>query len=93
MNLLIPSVGRKGYLVEQLRSAMRRRGGRLFGADLSDQAPGLRHVDGRIQLPPFGSDSYWPAVDELLVDNGIGAVIPVRDAELVGWAERAEMGR
>jgi carbamoyl-phosphate synthase large subunit len=92
MNLLIPSVGRKGYLVEQLRAAMHRRGGRLFGADLSDHAPGMRHVDGRIRLPPFGSDGYWPAVEELLVGNDIGAVIPVRDAELAGWAERAEAG-
>lgn len=93
MNLLVPSVGRKRYLCGALREALYARGGRLFGADLDDAAPALAELDLRIELPPFGTDDYWSSVDRAIHDCAIDAVLPVRGAELVAWAERAEAGR
>lgn len=89
----MPSVGRKRYLLGRLGAWLRDTGGQVFGADLTDQAPALRLVDREVRLPLFDDPGYWPAVDRLVDAERIDAVLPVRDAELAGWARRAESGQ
>lgn len=92
MNLLIPSVGNKRYLTQRVRNLVHAHGGRLFASDLNSDATAVPHADGLITLPSFGNDNYWSAVSAALQEFHITAVLPVRDAELLGWAERQATG-
>ncbi len=90
VNLLIPSVGNKRYLARRMRDAVQSRGGKLIVADIDSDAPAVEFADAFATLPPFGHAAYWSDVDAALADLDIVAVLPVREAELAGWAERAD---
>ncbi|MCP5304056.1 MAG: ATP-grasp domain-containing protein [Chromatiaceae bacterium] len=90
--LLIPSVGGKSDLVRLLGDAVRTRGGQLFGSDLNDAAPALAWLDRRLDLPGFDDPRFWAAVRAAVLEHRITGVVPVRDAELAGWAAQAEAG-
>ena len=92
MNVLIPSVGRKRYLVRMFLAALQSSGGRLFVSDVDGNAPALSEGGERVVLPRFDDATYWSVATGLIEARGIDAVLPVRDAELVGWAERGETG-
>ena len=90
MNVLLPAVGRKYQLAAMLKEALAKRGGRLIAADSSPNASGLHAADECVRLPPFDHAEFWHAADYLIREKAIDAVIPVRDAELAGWAGKAE---
>lgn len=95
MNVLIPSVGRKYLLALALRNALEKRGGTLIAADLTTGAAGGFGAHIRATLPPFDPDSpeFMRELDGLISERKIEAIIPVRDAELAGWAKLADSGR
>jgi len=93
MNILMPSAGRKYLLAGMLREALDARGGRLFASDASPFASGLVPAHEKVDLPRFDAPDFWSAASALLAQKAIDAVIPVRDAELAGWAEAFEAGR
>ena len=80
MNLLVPAVGNKRYLVKRLREAVQRRKGRLFGSDINPAAPALRDVDQVVNLPRFDVPGFWSALSRVLIEQHIDAVLPSRDA-------------
>lgn len=90
MNVLLPSVGRKYLLASMLREALAKRGGKLIAADASPYASGLTAADECVHLPPFEDEGFWEAALKVIRAKKIDAVIPVRDAELYGWAARVE---
>lgn len=92
MNLLVPSIGNKIYLARRLRQALSAGGGTLLASDRVADAPALDMADRRISLPRFGSKNFWQAVDRVVVEHRIDAILPARDVELAGWAGRAEAG-
>jgi carbamoyl-phosphate synthase large subunit len=93
MNLLVPAIGDKVDLARLLGQALHAQGGLLYGSDLSPAARALDRVDRRIDLPGFDAPEFWSVFDAVVRAERIDAVLPVRDAELVDWAERAESGR
>ncbi len=92
MNLLLPSIGNKVDLARLLGAAVRRRGGRLLGSDLSADAAALASVDIRVELPRFDDAAFWHVFAAVAREAGIDAVVPVRNEELPHWAQRAEAG-
>ena len=92
MNLLLPSIGNKLDLARLLGAAVRKRGGRLLGSDLSADAAALASVDLRVELPRFDDPTFWDVFAAVARDVGIDAVVPVRNEELPQWARRAEAG-
>lgn len=93
VRLLVPSIGRKRRLARLLRAELSRTDGVLLGSDLDPLAPALEDVDIAVGLPAFDADDYWEALDVVVREYAIDAVLPVRDAELVAWAKRSESGR
>jgi carbamoyl-phosphate synthase large subunit len=92
LRLLVPSIGRKRSLAKLLRAELSQTGGVLYGADTDSSAPALRDVDIPVNLPAFEAGNFWDVFNGVVREDAINAVIPVRDAELVGWAERSEAG-
>lgn len=90
MNVLLPSVGRKYLLASMLKEALAKRGGKLIAADSSPYASGFLAADERVRLPPFDDAGFWDAALQIIRKMKIDAVIPVRDAELYGWAVKLE---
>lgn len=86
MNILLTSVGRRGYLVQYFKEVLSA-GDRVFGADNSAYAPGLVYCDVRGLLPRVSDSGYVDAVLEFCVIHQIHVVIPLLDPELNLFAE------
>lgn len=91
--VLVTSAGRKRGLVSLLVDAAARLDGdlRVLTSDLDSNAPAHARGHGRVDLPPI--DAGGPLGTEvlrILIDHGIGMVVPTRDAELAFWAEHAQ---
>jgi carbamoyl-phosphate synthase large subunit len=87
-NVLITSLANKVPLVREVRKAINKlaAGGRIFGADCNAACTGRHFVDDFWQMPTI--DGLDP--DEVVSycqDNGIRAIIPTRDGELLFFAE------
>ena len=85
INTLLTSAGRRNYLVEYFREALRGRG-RVFAADAREGAPALQEADGVALVPPVGSPHYLDALLEFCEARRIGLLVPLSDLELPGLA-------
>lgn len=81
MNILLTSVGRRGYLVQYFKEAMEP-GGRVFGADNSPYASGMIYCDVRTLFPKVTDLAYGDTVLDYCVKQHIDVVIPLLDPEL-----------
>ncbi len=89
INILLTSAGRRNYLVEYFREALRGRG-RVFAADAREGAPALQEADGVALVPPVGSSHYLDALLEFCEAQRIGLLVPLSDLELPGLAAARE---
>lgn len=89
MNVLISSIGRRGYLARWFRAAIRARGetGLVYAADASPYAPGLPDADRTVTLPAFTAPDYVEKLINALREHRIGLALSVNDHELSIWAE------
>ncbi len=89
-HVLVSSAARKVPLVRTVMEAARRLSPdiRVFAGDLDPSAPAGLVADGFIILPRTEAENA-ETLRALLVDEGIGIVIPTRDGELQFWAEHA----
>lgn len=81
MNILLTSVGRRGYLVNYFKQALGTKG-KIFGADNSRFAPAFAYCDGTFMLPEVKNVSYADALLDVCTANGIDVVVPLIDPEL-----------
>ena len=84
MNLLIPNIGRRGYLVRYLKNTLGF-DGKVFVSDCDNTASGLYgDNDGAFILPRPADDEekYIDALSALCRKRGIGVIIPVIDPEI-----------
>ncbi len=81
MNLLITSIGQRGYLVDHFKEAANGRFG-IFGADAFKYAPALCKVDRAFVLPYAREKGYCEKLIQLCKENDIGAVFSINDLEL-----------
>jgi len=81
MNILLTSVGRRGYLVCYFKEALDT-DGCVWGADNSRYAPGFAHCDHWAIVPEIAHPDYPDHLLELCVTNRIDIVVPLIDPEL-----------
>jgi carbamoyl-phosphate synthase large subunit len=81
MNILLTSVGRRGYLVKYFKEALGLTG-KVFGGDNSPCSPAFAYCDGTAILPRVQKDHYPEALLEICRKNNIDIVIPLIDPEL-----------
>lgn len=81
MNVLLTSVGRRGYLVRYFKEALGA-DGQVWGADNSRYAPGFAYCDHRVIIPEITHPDYLDHLLELCRINAIEVVIPLIDPEL-----------
>ena len=81
MNILLTSVGRRGYLVKYFKQALGS-DGKVFGADNSPSSPAFACCDGTAILPEVKKDHYVQSLIEVCLENKVDIVIPLIDPEL-----------
>ena len=98
MKLLFTSVGRRVELMQAFRTAAESLGEELvlYGADISASAPALFFCDRTVIVPRIKSDEYIPALLDVCQREGIHALIPTIDTDLLVLAQNraafAEIG-
>jgi carbamoyl-phosphate synthase large subunit len=91
LNVLITSASRKVSLVQAFQRALATEGGgRVIAADVRADAAALHVADRGVLVPRSDDAAFWPALIAVIRDEAIGLVIPTRDEELVGFAERRD---
>jgi len=81
MNVLLSSVGRRGYLVKYFKEALGS-DGRVWGADNSPCSPAFTYCDGTAIVPQVKKDHYPQTLLEICLKNKIDIAIPLIDPEL-----------
>ena len=81
MNILIISVGIRGYLIKYFREALKNKG-KIFAADCSKYAPALYDADNYFILPSISEKNYIDELLKICLVNDIKAIISLNDKEL-----------
>lgn len=85
MKIFFTSIGRRVELVQAFRAAAERYavGLGIYGGDLVGQAPALSFCDHAIKLPGITDADYIPTLARICRDEGIDALIPTIDTDLL----------
>ena len=81
MNILLTSVGRRSYLVNYFKEALKGRG-LVHAANSSSLSPAFLCADKCVVTPIIYSDEYIPFLKEYCIKNNINAVISLFDVDL-----------
>lgn len=81
MNILITSIGQRGYLIDHFKESARGQIG-VYAADATKYAPGLQKADKAFVLPYAGDPAYFPRLLQICKENDISGVISINDLEL-----------
>ena len=87
MNVLLLSVGRQTYLVEQFRKADL--WDNVFAGDSSPQALALPSADKSFVMPSFTDARYFEFLERVVVEHHVDALISLHDLETVLLAQRS----
>lgn len=89
MNILFTCAGRRNYLINYFKEALRGEG-KVFATDMQLTAPALVDADVAIQVPAIYADDYVKSLKKIIKDNHIKAVISLNDLELPILSESKE---
>lgn len=92
MNVLLTGAGRRTFLVEFFKQAVRPRGS-VIACDSSAEAPALGCADARVIVPPMDHPDYFETLLRICAKYSIGLIVSVNDIELAGLARHAERFR
>jgi len=81
LNILIASVGIRGYLIKYFRKALKNKG-KIFAADCNRYAPALYDADNYFILPNALEKNYINELFKICLTNDIKGIIPLSDIEL-----------
>ena len=81
MNILLSSVGRRGYLVKYFKAALGS-AGQVWGADNNPCSPAFTYCDGRTIVPEVNKGHYVQSLLDICQKHKIDIVIPLIDPEL-----------
>ena len=81
MNILITSVGIRGYLVRYFQETLKN-GGKIFAADCSEYSPALYGADDYFILPNVSNKNYVNKLIEICGKNEIEGIVSLNDLEL-----------
>lgn len=85
MNILLSSVGRRGYLVKYFKEALGS-DGQVWGADYSPCSPAFAYCDGTAIVPEVNQGHYTQVLLQICQKHRIDIVIPLIDPELTALA-------
>ncbi len=81
MNILITSIGQRGYLIDHFKEKAKGECG-IFAADALKYAPALKSADKAFLLPYASDESYCDTLIKVCKENDIKAVFSINDIEL-----------
>lgn len=81
MNILFTCAGRRNYLINYFKEALKGEG-KVFATDMQLTAPALVDADVAIQVPAIYSEEYIPSLKNIIKEHSIKAVISLNDLEL-----------
>ena len=81
MNILITSIGQRGYLIDHFREVVNGKHG-IFAADALRYAPALKNADKAFVIPYASDERYCEMLVNLCKENDICAVFSINDLEL-----------
>lgn len=82
MNILLTSVGRRSYLVEYFKEALKNKG-KVFVANSTAQSPAFQYADGYIVTPLIYDENYISFLEKYCLDNDIRIIISLFDIDLL----------
>ncbi len=81
MNILFTCAGRRNYLINYFKEALKG-DGKVFATDMQLSAPALVEADVAIQVPGIYSKEYIPSLISIVREHQINAIISLNDLEL-----------
>lgn len=81
MNLLFTSAGRRGYLLDYFKAALKGKG-EVHAANSSPYAPAFLHADKSTVTPLIYSEEYIDFLLEYCARHAINAIIPLFDIDI-----------
>jgi len=81
LNILVTSVGIRGYLIKYFKKVLRNKG-KIFAADCNRYAPALYDADDHFILPKILEKNYIDELFRVCLINNIQAVFSLNDIEL-----------
>ena len=81
MNILITSIGQRGYLIDHFRESTRGEFG-IYAADATKYAPALQKADKAFVLPMAKEPNYFTKLLQICKDNDVRGVVSINDIEL-----------
>lgn len=82
MNILLTCVGRRNYIVNYFKNALKPTGGKVFVANNHPNASGFISADGAFLVPGIFEPTYTDKLIRICKKFNIKAVIPLFDPEL-----------
>lgn len=89
MNILLTCAGRRNYLVEYFRAALRG-GGQVFAADACIDASALQAADRAFVVPALDHPDYFDHLLSICEQNGVGLLVSLNDLELLPLARQRD---
>ena len=92
MKILFTSVGRRVELMQAFHNAAEAVGVNLeiYGADITETAPALCFCDHSVIVPSISDAGYIPTLQKFCKEEGIDALIPTIDTDLLLLAKHRE---
>ena len=92
MKILFTSAGRRVELMQAFHTASEKSGIplELYGADMNPNAPALAFCDRQVIVPAIRSENYIPTLQQVCREEGIDALIPTIDTDLLLLARARE---
>lgn len=81
MNILFTCAGRRNYLINYFKEALKGEG-KVFATDMQLTAPALVDADVALQVPAIYSEDYISSLLKIVKENHINCLISLNDLEL-----------
>jgi carbamoyl-phosphate synthase large subunit len=81
MNVLLTCAGRRNYLIEYFRHALRGRG-QVLAADSNPAAPAMLEADRAFAVPPIDQAGYVEELMRICLEHRARLLVPLNDLEL-----------
>lgn len=89
MNILLTSVGRRGYMVKYFKEVLGT-SGQVHVSNSSKISPAFRYADKAIVTPLIYDSNYIPFIKSYCIENQIQAIISLFDIDLLVLAKHKE---
>jgi len=82
MNILLTCAGRRNYIVDYFKTAIKKTGGKVYAANSISYAAAFIPADGSFLVPEIHHPDYIQILSKICSDYKVDAIIPLFDIEL-----------